>query len=205
MALEENYLVFTGRPNAGKSSIISYLTGLKIPIGKHPGTTKKLVKYPISKGLTIIDMPGYGIRKGASKSWSDQIKNLILEFLQEETHRIILATHVLNITTFLEVEERLARKGYINLDVEMVGFLYDTLGHYPLVAANKIDKKDHAFLHVNLEAFIDRISGGTPKIVRDYVFPLSAKTGQGMGEFKSAIYQRLREKGFSHPFKYFNV
>ena len=56
----DQFLVFTGRPNAGKSSIIRAVTGLKVDVGKDPGTTQRINRYPIAEGLTLIDMPGYG-------------------------------------------------------------------------------------------------------------------------------------------------
>jgi len=37
----ERYLVFTGRPNSGKSSIIRRITGLRTRSGKRPGTTRR--------------------------------------------------------------------------------------------------------------------------------------------------------------------
>lgn len=197
-----DYLVFTGRPNAGKSSMISSITGLKLPVGKRPGTTTKIEEYPLAKGLTLVDMPGYGMKKGASKRWEDRTKDLILDFLQREAKSIALAVHVFAVPTFLEVERRLANKGYISVDVEMVGFLQETLGEFPLIAANKIDKGDQEDVKRNLIAFMSRISGGKPELVEDYVYPVSAKTGEGVGELKSAIHQRLVQRGHLRPFDY---
>lgn len=197
-----DYLVFTGRPNAGKSSVISGITGLKLPVGKRPGTTTRIEEYLIAKGLTLVDMPGYGRKKGASKRWEDKTKDLILDFLQNEAERIILAVHVFAVPTFIEVERRLAKKGYISVDVEMVGFLQETLGEPPFIAANKIDKGDRENVERNLITFMNRISGGRPSLVEDYVYPVSAKTGEGMGEFKSAIHQRLVQRGHLRPFDY---
>ena len=54
------YLVFTGRPNAGKSSIICELFGLDLATGKRPGTTRRISKYQIGSELILVDMPGFG-------------------------------------------------------------------------------------------------------------------------------------------------
>jgi GTP-binding protein EngB required for normal cell division len=199
---QDDLLIFTGRPNAGKSSVISAITGLKLDVGKRPGTTTSFDKYRMAKGLILVDMPGYGVKAGASKRWEDRVKDQILDFVQENAGRIILTVHVINISTFIEVERRLAKKGFISLDVEMVRFLRDTLEHHPLVATNKIDKINKEGLSKNLLTFMNRLSGNRPELVEDYIFPVSAKTGEGMGDLKNAIHQILVEKGHLRPFDY---
>ena len=125
----------------------------------------------------------------------------IIGFLESNAQSIAVAVHVLDISTFLEVTRRLAKKGFISVDVEMVKFLKDTLGELPLVAANKIDKADKKEIHANLEEFMYRISNGHPSEVEDRVFPVSAKTGEGLGALKSEIHRRLVAKGHRTPFK----
>lgn len=197
----EKYLVFTGRPNAGKSSIIREVVGLDVVTGKHPGTTRRISKYALSGSLFLVDMPGFGRITRASKAVKERVQDQIVRFLESNDQNIALAVHVLDISTFLEVTRRLEKKGLISLDVEMVQFLAKTLGEIPLVAANKIDKAGEDEMAVNLEEFKCRISGGHPLVVEDYVFPVSARTGKGLGALKSAIHARLVEKGYRTPFK----
>jgi len=199
--MPERYVVFTGRPNAGKSSLIRALTGLKPPVGKRPGTTASIKRYPVAPGLTLVDMPGYGSSARGNKTWEDKAKDSILGFLEENAGSIVAAVHVVNITTFLEAEERLARKGYLSLDVEMVGYIRHTLGEIPLVAANKIDKGSEEDVVANLEAFISRMAGGEED-VRQHVFPVSAKTGDGVGALRGRLVEVLRRAGFRDPFEY---
>ncbi|MFH2112536.1 MAG: GTPase [Candidatus Bathyarchaeota archaeon] len=199
--MPERYIVFTGRPNAGKSTVIRALTGLKLPIGKRPGTTTSIRRYPVAPGLTLVDMPGYGSKAGGSRKWEDRTKDSILDFIEDHKGSIAAVIHVVNITTFLETEERLSRKGIMSLDVEMVGYLRDTLGAFPLVAANKIDKGGEEEVVANLEAFIEGISGGDPA-ARDSVFPVSAKTGVGVGRLKERLVKVLRDAGYRDPFEY---
>ncbi|MCW4050662.1 MAG: 50S ribosome-binding GTPase [Candidatus Bathyarchaeota archaeon] len=199
--MPERYVIFTGRPNAGKSSTIRALTGLKVAIGKRPGTTTRIKKYPIANGLSLVDMPGYGRKAGGSRDWEDRTKNLILDFIEENAEQILIAVHVLNITTFIETEERLAKKGFISLDVEMIGYLHETLGEFPLVAANKIDKGKEQDIVTNLEALMDRITDGAPEEAADYVYPLSAKKDIGVGALKNRFMKTLWSAGFSKPFK----
>ncbi|MFC1802570.1 GTPase [Thermoproteota archaeon] len=197
-----SYVIFTGRPNAGKSTTIKALTGLKISIGKRPGTTTKINKYQISQDLYIVDMPGYGTKVNGTKRWEDNTKDKILGFIEKYANDIVAAVHVLNISTFIETEERLAKKGFINIDVEMIQYLEENLGKYPCVAANKIDKGNDSEIMRNLDAFLKSLSGGEPQTVADYVYPISAKKGVGIGELKNELVSRLNNSGFMDPFKY---
>jgi GTP-binding protein EngB required for normal cell division len=199
--MSENYLVFNGRPNAGKSSIIREIVGLDVATGKRPGTTRRISRYPLSRGLVLVDMPGFGRMMRASRDLEEQVKDQIIQFLELNAKSIALAVHVLDISTFLEVTWRLEKKGYRSLDVEMIQFLAKTLGEFPIVAANKIDKAHEDELEANLKELIYRISDGHPLMVEDYVFPVSAKTGEGLGALKSAIHNRLVAKGYKAPFR----
>jgi GTP-binding protein EngB required for normal cell division len=196
------YIIFTGRPNAGKSSTIKALTGLRIPIGKRPGTTTRLNKYQISKDLCILDMPGYGTKVDANKQWENSTKNKILDFIEEFREDIVTCIHVINITTFIETEKRLAKKGFLNLDVEMIHFIGETLGEYPIIAANKIDKGNEKEIMQNLEAFLKCLSIDDSKLDVKKVFPISAKKGIGIGDLKVEFISRLNSKGLSNHFAY---
>ena len=201
ISMQEEYLVFTGRPNAGKSSIINKIVGLKIATGKHPGTTRNISKYPLNSGLVLVDMPGYGKMMGVSKNLQNMRKNRIIRFIEDNAQNIALAIHVLDISTFLEVTWRLEKKGFISVDVEIVQFLAKMLGRFPLVAANKIDKKNKREIKANLKEFMHQISNGHPMEVEDYIFPVSTKTGEGLESLKNTIHEKLVAKGFRTPFK----
>ena len=199
--MPEKYLVFTGRPNAGKSSIIKELTGLNLTTGKHAGTTRKVSYYPLSDGLVLVDLPGLGKMVGVSKKYEEKVNRRIIHFLNDNKDNIELAVVVLDISTFMEVTWRLEKKGIMSVDVEMVKFLADNLGEFPLVAANKIDKTKNQELEANLNDFLNRISDGNPAKVKDRVFPISAKKGTGVGELKSAIHEILVDRGYKNPLK----
>ncbi len=199
--MPEEYLVFTGRPNAGKSSIIRQILGLDVRTGKRPGTTRNISKHSLNSGLVLVDMPGFGRIMGVSKRLENMRKNQIIHFLESNAQNIASAIHVLNISTFLETSWRLEKKGIISIDVEMVQFLAKTLRELPLVAANKIDKADKKEIEANLKEFMHRISNGHILAVADSVFPVSAKTGEGLSALKSAIHKKLVAKGYRTPFE----
>jgi len=191
----DQFLVFTGRPNAGKSSIIRAVTGLKVEVGKDPGTTQRIQRYPVAEGLTLIDMPGYGKSLRSSRTREEETKDDILDFLELNAGSISLAVHVVNISTFLETEMRLAKKGFIPLDVEMVHFMKRDLGVTVLVAMNKIDKGAKEYIEDNIEALKEGLGPSIP------VFPVSARTGDGVGALKDEVRKKLAHRGFQSPFE----
>lgn len=199
--MQEKYLVFTGRPNAGKSSLIKELSGLNIATGKRPGTTRTIKKYPINDGLFLVDLPGLGKMMGVSKCFEEKVNRRIVEFLESNAQNIVLAVVILDISTFLEVTWRLEKKGFQSVDVEMVKFLAANLGEFPVVVANKTDKTTKKELEANLNEFINRISDENPSAVESNVFTASLKTRNGVGALKSAIHTRLLAKGYKTQFK----
>jgi len=200
--MSRSYVIFTGRPNAGKSSTVRALTGLKLTIGKKPGTTTVIEEYEISKDLFLVDMPGYGTKVGANKKWENKTKDKILDFIDNYAKMVIAAVHVLNITTFIETENRLAKKGYFSFDVEMIQYLRENIGEYPFIAANKIDKASDSDVIENLETLIYRLTDGRPELVAEHIYPISAKKGIGIGELKNHLVKKLHKSGFHNPFEY---
>jgi GTP-binding protein EngB required for normal cell division len=191
----DQYLVFTGRPNAGKSSIIRAVTGLKVDVGKDPGTTQRIMRHQIAEGLTLIDMPGYGRSLHGGRDAEERTKDDILAFLKDNAKDITLAVHVVNISTYLETEARLAKKGFIPVDVEMVHYMKRDLGIPVLVAMNKIDKGPQDYIMDNVEALKEGLGPSIP------VFPLSARTGDGVGPLKDEVRKKLAHRGFTSPFE----
>ena len=191
----DQFIVFTGRPNSGKSSIIRAVTGLNVNVGKDPGTTQRIERYSIAEGLTLVDMPGYGRSLRSSRTREEETKDNILDFLELNAGSIALAVHVVNISTFLETEARLAKKGFIPLDVEMVHFMKRDLGVTVLVAMNKIDKGPKEFIEDNIEALKESLGPSIP------VFSVSARTDEGVGALKDEVRKKLAQRGFQSPFE----
>jgi len=191
----DQYVVFTGRPNAGKSSIIRAVTGLNVNVGKDPGTTQRIERYPIAEGLTLVDMPGYGRSLRSSRTREEETKDNILDFLELNAGSIALAVHVVNISTFLETEARLAKKGFIPLDIEMIHFMKRDLGITVLVAMNKIDKGPKDYIEDNIEALKEGLGPSIP------AFSVSARTNEGVGALKDEVRKKLAQRGFQSPFE----
>ncbi|HET6371034.1 MAG TPA: ribosome biogenesis GTP-binding protein YihA/YsxC, partial [Nitrospiria bacterium] len=66
-------LAIAGRSNAGKSSLINALLGLKLAhVSQTPGKTRTINYYKTGKGFYIVDLPGYGfarIPKADQDTW----------------------------------------------------------------------------------------------------------------------------------------
>ncbi len=62
-------VVFAGRSNVGKSSLINSLTGRKklAKISQTPGKTVTLNFYEIDRKFYLVDLPGYGYAKRSEK------------------------------------------------------------------------------------------------------------------------------------------
>jgi GTP-binding protein EngB required for normal cell division len=196
--MEKRFLVFIGRPNSGKSNIIRKITGLKTRSGKRPGTTRKISIYPLSRGLSLVDMPGYGRITGASRSKTSLVKDEILDFIEINKEAIALVVHVLDLSTFREISERMERKNLIPIDLEMIQYIWETIGEMPIVVTNKIDKVvgDRDELLNDLK---NRLDEYIPKISYS-LYPVSALTEEGLGRLKDVIHRKLSEKGFRAPF-----
>jgi len=97
---------------------------------------------------------------------------------------------------------RLAKKGYFSFDVEMIQYLRENIGEYPFIAANKIDKASDSDVIENLDTLIYRLTDGRRELVAEYIYPISAKKGIGIGELKNQLVKKLLRNGFHNPFEY---
>jgi selenocysteine-specific translation elongation factor len=83
----------------------------------------------------------------------------------------------------------------------MIQLLTKGLGEFPLVAANKIDKTSKEAIDANLKEFTQQIGSSENSPIENCIFPVSAKTGEGLGYLKNAIHERLVAKGNMAPFE----
>jgi GTP-binding protein len=76
-------ILFFGRSNVGKSSLINTLLEHKLAkTSSTPGKTLSINYYLIDGKLIFVDMPGYGFAK-VSKSESLRVRTLIADFLAQ--------------------------------------------------------------------------------------------------------------------------
>ncbi|WP_028389427.1 ribosome biogenesis GTP-binding protein YihA/YsxC [Legionella fairfieldensis] len=71
-------VAFAGRSNAGKSSALNCLTGIKqlARTSKTPGRTQLINLFSLDESRRLVDLPGYGYAKVAQQVKQDWQKNL---------------------------------------------------------------------------------------------------------------------------------
>ena len=191
MAVKHN-IPITGRPNAGKTSLINFLTGSKRPVGKKAGTTLRITPIQLFKDVYLVDLPGFGRITRRSKRLEDLVKDQIVEYLEDPQASFLLGIHVIDVSTFHHATLSLESKGIIPIDIEMIRFLAEITTSPPFVILNKIDKINLSIIEKNT------------LLLKNYslpefkLFTTSFRTRDGCrmvkNELKSHIVQRLGVK-----------
>lgn len=179
-------IIFVGRSNVGKSTLIRALTGKMIRTGKRPGVTRKPQSI-IFQDLNITDLPGFGFMSGATSESQEAIKDNIVHYIEDHAGEIVLAIMVVNAASFAEIVDRWEAKGEIPVEVELYEFLQE-LDINVIVAANKMDKvKD---VDSVLDGIADRLGMMPPwRQWIDRIVPVSAKN-KNIETLKKLIYEK---------------
>ena len=83
-------IVFWGRSNVGKSSLINSITKSKLArTSKTPGRTRSLIFFEIKKKIRFVDFPGYGFSFIPKKNES-KLDNLIDQYVRKRKNIIML-------------------------------------------------------------------------------------------------------------------
>ncbi len=188
--MQRDKIVFVGRSNVGKSSAIRALTGAKIKVGRRPGVTLKPNFVPYGR-LTIVDMPGFGFMAGVSKRRQDEIKDFIVRYL-EKSEGVLFAVQVTDAKAFAEIAKRHEARGEIPVEIEMFQFLQE-LRLNPILIANKIDKVSKEKRNELLDEMCGLLSLPKPWTNHKSILPFSAKTGEGVDEFKKLFKERVNQ------------
>lgn len=195
-------IIVSGRSNVGKSSIIRQLTGKKVKTGKRPGVTQEFSRLELGKGLSILDLPGFGYIAGVSEERQEEIKTKIVRYLEKNADEILFAIQVIDSTSFLEIVERWDKRGQIPVAVELFSFLQE-LELNPVVAANKIDKLKREERDETLDKICVQLGLDPPwRQWLDVIVPTSAKTGEGIDDLKKVVRERFREAGKDNLLRY---
>ncbi|HTY11998.1 MAG TPA: ribosome biogenesis GTP-binding protein YihA/YsxC [Bacteroidota bacterium] len=165
-------IVFIGRSNVGKSSLLNKLCNRKglARTSSTPGKTRELNYYLVNKEMYFIDLPGYGYAKVAEQvkaGWTSLIESFF-----HERKQIALGVQIVD-----------ARLGPTELDTTMMGWLdfYDV----PFVLVlTKADKIPFNKLQLQVKNIQERLA----KYKRlSAVLQFSAVTGEGRFDLLNAI------------------
>ena len=168
------FVAFAGRPNVGKSTLANAIVGSKVAIvSDKPQTTRRAIR-GVATGpqwqLVLVDLPGV-----------QRPRDALTERMQRRVER--------------ELEDADGCLFVVNAE-QGIGpgdrFIAGLLRNAPVpvvVAVNKIDRADRARTAATLQAAADL------ELVAD-IYPVSARTGAGVGELVQRLISLLPEGPF---------
>lgn len=163
-------VVFVGRSNVGKSSLINALYKNKLAyVGKTPGKTRLINFFNIDDIYTAVDVPGYGFAK-RSMDQTIEFGNMMDDYFsrKDKIKLVIMITD--------------SRIGLTNDDLDMKDYLEEKKLRYVIVA-NKIDKLSN-----------NQLMNNKHKLYNDYsnVIYLSAEKKKNINELKLLIDKSIK-------------
>ncbi|MEQ2442141.1 ribosome biogenesis GTP-binding protein YihA/YsxC [Pseudoflavonifractor sp. CLA-AP-H29] len=170
-------VVFAGRSNVGKSSVINKILLRKnlARVGAAPGKTTHINYFLIDEKLYLVDLPGYGYAK-VSQAERDRWGRLIESWF---------ADNALMTLGIMVVDARHKPTA----DDCTMGKWFKQSGKPFLVVANKLDKLRKSEIEPNLTRIRETL--GLPDNVK--VIAFSAEKGDGRQELLSEILKSMGE------------
>ena len=165
-------IVFAGRSNVGKSSVINRLTGRKnlARVGASPGKTRQINYFLIDNRLYLADLPGYGYAK-VSKEEKARWAKLMERFFRDEGPRMTAGVLIVD-----------ARHKPTADDCTMCQWFRDS-GCPLIVAANKLDKLKKRDIEPSLSLIRETLRMRDT----DPLIPFSAEKGDGKEELTELL------------------
>ncbi|MBQ7499602.1 MAG: YihA family ribosome biogenesis GTP-binding protein [Clostridia bacterium] len=169
------HIVFSGRSNVGKSSLINTLLGRKklARVSSSPGKTITVNFYNVDGKMYFVDLPGYGFAKrppDEKKKWSLLVESYFASMTERNDDMLV-------------VQLIDAKVGITSDDSMMLDWMNGNGVNY-VVAATKCDK-------LNKTAFTAGISSilGDPSVEEGTdVVPFSSLNGDGKNELLNIIF-----------------
>lgn len=160
-------IVFWGRSNVGKSSLINALANIKIAkTSQNPGRTKIINYFESDLRKIIVDLPGYGYAK-LSKKEQDKIGKMIDIYFNNSS----IDKHVILLID--------AKVGFMALDWEMINYINQTNNKLTIVAT-KVDKASQAQIYKLKSEFMSKFIDGD-------IFLVSSSKNKGILELKEYL------------------
>ncbi|MFC4448811.1 GTP-binding protein EngB [Halorussus aquaticus] len=195
-------VVFVGRSNVGKSTLMRELTGHTFDTGSKPGVTRSPNHYDwASDDFVLTDLPGFGFMSGVPEEQREQIKTDIVRYVEDNADKILVGVLVVDGKSAVDIIDRHSGEDEVPYDVEMFYFLRDV--DIPVVVAvNKMDKVDDEDERLN--ELCDRLGLHPPwKQWQDTIAPISAKRGN-IDALNEAVKDHLHEQKRDDLLKFFS-
>lgn len=162
-------IVFAGRSNVGKSSVINALVGSKIARSSStPGKTREINFFLVDKKRYLVDLPGYGYAKVSEKA-REKLRKHLLWYLFESGAPIAIVAIVID-----------AQVGLKPFDEALLAELVEHAIPF-LIIANKEDKLKQSEKHKLRESLREK------NVLENTMFA-SAKTGEGISAIRSCVF-----------------
>lgn len=164
-------IVFAGKSNVGKSSVINRVLQRKnyARVGESPGKTVHINYFLVDETAYLVDLPGYGYAK-VPMSEKERWAKLMETYFAEEG-LITLGIMIVD-----------ARHAPTALDKVMADY-FKSSGSPFIVVANKLDKLKKSEIEPNMQRIADDL--GLPDICN--VLPFSAEKGTGRDDLVGLI------------------
>lgn len=194
--MDKLMVVFAGRSNVGKSSTIRALTGIKVLVGKRPGSTRWEKLFDLGS-VNFVDFPGFGFMVGKTQDTIEEMKVRIIKELEEKSNQLALAILLIDLSLFRELVERYEKRNEIPIDIEFYAFLSE-IAPKVIVVANKIDKLKKRELVPEVDYLEIKLREALP--YKDpTIAVISAKKRIGIIQLKQLIESSLAAKGIEKP------
>lgn len=169
-------VVFAGRSNVGKSSLINKVLNRKslARVSSQPGKTATINFYDCD-GAKLVDLPGYGYAKVSQSEknrWSQLIDGY---FAQNRDIRLVVM--------LVDSRHKPSKD-----DLTMLDFLEES-GLPTLIALTKVDKLNKTERTNRLAALPDELGCD-----EDMLLPFSSVTGEGAEQLREILYQVVADE-----------
>ena len=164
-------IVFSGKSNVGKSSVINRVLNRKnfARVGETPGKTVHINFFRIDGRAYFVDLPGYGFAK-VPKAEKERWGKLMEQYFSEP-ERVSLGVLIVD-----------ARHKPTADDVTMCAY-FQSSGRPFVVVANKLDKLKKSELEPNMELIRETLTLADETLL----IPFSAEKGTGREELLRQI------------------
>ncbi|TQC54155.1 YihA family ribosome biogenesis GTP-binding protein [Mycoplasmopsis mucosicanis] len=170
-------IVFWGRSNVGKSSLLNALTSQNLAfVSKRPGRTQLINFFADNNNKYIVDLPGYGYAEMSKTQQEKMLKNIKM-FLSNDPN----PKHI-----FILLD---SRSGITKIDLEILNFISQLQWNYSLIYTkiDKLNQKEKSALIKKHTEFLENYSLGT----NINTFLVSAQKRINLDELVSFVDQLL--------------
>jgi GTP-binding protein Era len=171
------FVALAGRPNVGKSTLVNRIVGSKVAIvSDKPQTTRRAIRGVATADawqLVLVDLPGVQRPR-------DPLTERMQSRMQRELAESDVALFVLN------------GDQKIGAGDQFIASAIREVGLPTVTVLNKIDR-------LNAPRIAEKLATTAELDVQGEIFPISAKTGQGVGDLVQHLVSLVPEGPFFYP------